>query len=217
MTSFQSSPHNLNIAGAVKRIVASAISHLDQLVLDCLFAELGWVHKVGSPKLLAPFLLFVIDINDNDLASAVLDRTLDDGQTNTARAEDGHIGALLDLGCDDCSAIASGDAATEQTCAVHGSIWGDRYDGDIGNYGVLGEGGGAHEVQQILTFALEAGGAVWHHTLALGGSNLAAEIGLARFAEFAFLAFWCAGKGQQEQKRVGLSQLTREQQHDRQA
>jgi hypothetical protein len=43
-------------------------------------------------------------------------------------------------------------------------------------------------VQQVLALALEARGSVWHNTLALGGSDLTTQVGLARFAEFALLA-----------------------------
>ena len=47
-------------------------------------------------------------------------------------------------------------------------------------------------MQEVLALALEARGAVWHHTLTLGGTNLAAEVGLARLAELALFAFGCA-------------------------
>lgn len=43
-------------------------------------------------------------------------------------------------------------------------------------------------MKQVLAFALKSRGSVGHHSLALRGSDLAAEIGLARFAELAFLA-----------------------------
>jgi hypothetical protein len=43
-------------------------------------------------------------------------------------------------------------------------------------------------VQEILALALEARGAVGHHTLALCGANGTAEVSLARLAELALLA-----------------------------
>lgn len=47
-------------------------------------------------------------------------------------------------------------------------------------------------MQQILSFAPESAGAVREDTLALCGSNLAAQISLSRLAELAFLAFGSA-------------------------
>lgn len=68
-------------------------------------------------------------------------------------------------------------------------------DGDIGDDGVLGEGGSAHEVKQILALALESRGAVGHQTLALGGSDLTAKVGLSGLTELALLAFGGAVEG----------------------
>ena len=53
-------------------------------------------------------------------------------------------------------------------------------------------------MQQILALALESRGTVRHDTLALSGPNLAAEVGLARYAELAFFAFRGAAASQQE-------------------
>ena len=49
-------------------------------------------------------------------------------------------------------------------------------------------------MQEVLAACLEARAAVWHDAFALGGADLAAEVGLAGFAEFAFAAFGCAGE-----------------------
>lgn len=46
-------------------------------------------------------------------------------------------------------------------------------------------------MKQVLALALEARSAVGHNALALGGADLAAEVGLARLAELALLALWC--------------------------
>jgi hypothetical protein len=62
-------------------------------------------------------------------------------------------------------------------------------DRDIGDDGVLGEGGSTHEVKQILALALESRGAVGHQTLTLCGSDLTAKVGLSGLAELALLAF----------------------------
>lgn len=46
------------------------------------------------------------------------------------------------------------------------------------------------KVQDVLTFALESGGSVRHHTLTLGGSHSTTEVGLSGFAELAFFALY---------------------------
>jgi hypothetical protein len=196
VASLERGAHDVDVACAVECVVAAAVGHLNELLLDALAAELGGVDKVGCTKLLGPLLLRVVDVYDNNLACLVLSRTLDDGQTNAAGTEDGDVGALLDTvlsGRDDGSSVTGGDSAAEQTCAVHGRLLGDGDDRDVCYDGVLRECGCAHEVEEVLALALEARGAVGHDALALGGSDLAAEVGLARFAELALFAFWCAG------------------------
>ena len=44
-------------------------------------------------------------------------------------------------------------------------------------------------MQEVFSFAAEARGAIRHDAFTLSGSNFAAEVGFARFAEFAFAAF----------------------------
>lgn len=43
-------------------------------------------------------------------------------------------------------------------------------------------------MEQVFSLAFESRGSVGHHSLALRGSNLATEVGLAGFAKLAFLA-----------------------------
>lgn len=186
-------PHDVHVAGAVERVVAAAVRHLNQPLLDALaLRQLHGVDEVGGAELLGPLLLGVVDIDDDDLARTVLHRTLDDGEADAAGAEDGDVGALLHTtlaGRDDGGAVARGDAAAQQAGAVHGRIGRDGHDRDVGHNRVLREGRGAHEVEQVLTLALEARGAIGHDTTALRGANLAAEVGLAAGAELAFTAF----------------------------
>ena len=193
----EGSAHDVDVARAVEGVVAPSIRHLDELLLDALGAQLAGVDEVGSAELLGPLLLGVVDVDDDDLAGLVLHRALDDGETDAARAEDGNVGALLHAalaGGDDGRAVPGCDAAAEQAGAVHGGLLGDGDDGDVRDDGVLGECGGAHEVEEVLALALEARGAVGHDALALGCADLAAQVGLARLAELALLAFWCTGR-----------------------
>lgn len=188
--------HDVDVASAVESVVAAAVGHLDELLLDALGAELGGVHKVGGAKFLGPLLLGVVDVDDDDAAGLVLDGALDDAEPDAAGTEDGHVGALLEstlAGGDDGGAVARGDAAAQQAGAVHGSLVGDGNDGDVGHDGVLREGRGAHEVEEVLALGLEARGAVGHDALALGGANLAAKVGLARLAELALATLGGAG------------------------
>lgn len=185
----QRSTHDINIACAVKGVVAATISHLNQLLLDGLALEVIGIDKVGGAKLARPLLLARVHIDYNDLARLVDDGTLYYGQTDAAGAENGNVGALLNVGSHTSSTVTSGDTAAKQTCAVHGGILLHSNNGDIGDNGVLREGRGTHEVQQVLALALEAGGAIGHLSLTLGGTNLAAEVGFAGLAELALLAF----------------------------
>lgn len=185
----KSSSHNVDVTCAVEGVVATTVGHLNQLVLNRLASELSRVDEVSSTELLAPGLLVGVDINDDDLTSLVGGSTLDDRETDATGTEDGDVGALLDVGSHSGSTVSGGDTAAEQAGSVHGGIVLNGNDGDVGDDGVLGEGRGTHEVEEILALAPESRGAVRHQTLALGGSDLAAKVGLARLAELALLAF----------------------------
>lgn len=61
-------------------------------------------------------------------------------------------------------------------------------------------------MQEILTPGAEARGAVGHDAFALGGADLAAQVRLAGFAEFAVAAFGRAVEGKIEKKDlIGFS------------
>jgi len=191
--------HDVDVTSAVKGVVTATVRHLNQLLLDRLTLEVSGVDKVSRAKLGTPLLFLVVDVDDNDLLGAVLDSSLDDGQTDTASAKDSDVGALLDTalaGGNDGRAISGGDTATEQAGAVHRGLVSNGDDGDVGHDGVLGESRSSHEVEEVFALALEARGSVWHDTLALGRTNLAAEVGLSRLAELALFTLWGAVQGQ---------------------
>lgn len=188
--------HDARVAGAVKRVVAAAVRHLDQLLDDGLVAELRGVDKVRGAELLRPLLLGRVDVDDDDHARLVHDGALDHRQAHAPGAEDGDVGALLDAALarrHTRRAVARSDAAPQQARPVHGRLGLHGHDGDVGEDRVLREGRSAHEVQKVLALALEARGAVGHEALALRRADLAAEVGLARLAELALLAFGGAG------------------------
>ena len=194
----ESTTHNVDVTGAVKGVIATTVGHLNELLLDGLtILQFLGVHKVGSAKLLGPFLLAVIHIDNDDLGGLVLDTALNDTQTDTSGTKDGDVGSLLNTtlaGRDDGSSVTGRDTASEQASAVHWCLFRDLDDRDVRNDGVLRKGRSAHEVQKVLALALEARSAVRHDTLALSGTNLAAEVGLAGFAELALAALRCAAQ-----------------------
>ena len=137
MAGLEGSAHNTDITSAVEGVVTASISHLNQVLLDGLSGELGGVNEVGSAELASPGLFTVVDIDGNDHTGLVLDRTLHNGQTDTADTEDSDVGALLDLGSYDSSTVTGGDTATEQTRSIGGDLRSDSDNRDIGNDGVL--------------------------------------------------------------------------------
>lgn len=192
MAGLEGSAHDTNVTSAVEGVITAAISHLNKVLLDGLSGELGGVNEVGSAELASPGLFTVVDIDGNNHTGLVLDGTLHNGQTDTADTEDSDVGALLDLGSHDSSTVTGGDTATEQTRSIGRDLRSNRDDRDIGNDGILCEGGGTHEVQEVLSAGLEAGGTIGHNTLTLGSTDLTTEVSLARLAELAFTAFGSA-------------------------
>ena len=189
MARLQRRPHDPDIPRAIKRIIAAAIRHLHQLLLNTRLAEFLRIHKIRRPKLLRPLLLPIIHIHNNDLPRPVLHRALDHAQPHTPGAEDSYVRVLLHIGRDNGCAVPRRDTAAQETGSVHGSLGRDGYDGDVGDYRVLTEGGSPHEVQQRLALAFEARGAVGHDAFALGSADSTAEVCFARAAEFAGAAF----------------------------
>ena len=185
----QGSTHHTHVAGAVEGVVTATIGHLDQLFLDGLAVELGGVDKVRGPELARPRLLAIVDIHGNDLGRLVLHRTLHHRQSHASSTENGNVRSLLNASGHHGRTVSGGDTTAQQTRAVGGDLGCHGDDGDVGHNGVLGEGRGTHEVQQVLAAGLEPRGTVGHHTLTLGGTDLPAEVGLAGLAELALTAF----------------------------
>lgn len=59
-------------------------------------------------------------------------------------------------------------------------------------------------MQEVMTFAAEARGAVGHDAFSLGSANFAAKVGLAGCAEFAFAAFG-GTENEKDKIKSGLS------------
>jgi len=198
----ESRTHDLDVAGAVKGVVASAIRHLGELVDNRLaLGELGRVDKVRRAKLARPLLLGRVHIHHDDLARLLRHRALDNAQPDTPRAKHGNVAALLHIGRDPRRAISRRDAASQQASAVHRRLGLHRHHADVAHDRVLAEGARAHEVQDVLAAGAEARRPVGHHALALGRADLAAQVRLARPAELALLAL---GRVQRHHVVAGL-------------
>jgi hypothetical protein len=190
MARLERGAHDADVAGAVERVVAPTVRHLNQHVDHALaLGQLGRVDKVGRAKFPRPRLLGRVDVHHNDPTRSLGDAALHHAQADAARAEDGHVAALLHLGRDARRAVARRDAAAEQAGPVHGRVLLHRHDRDVGHHRVLAESRGAHEVQDVLAAGAEARGPVGHDAAALRRADLAAQVGLARLAELALAAF----------------------------
>jgi len=191
VTSFQSSSHDTDITRRIKGVVATAIRHLNELLRYALPFQFHGIDKVGGAKLLGPGLLVGVDINSNDLGTITALAPLDDTQTYTADPKDGHIAALLDATMSRRNrrrSPAGGNATAQQTHPIHLGVLVNRHHTNVGDNGILTEGAGAHKMQQLFALALEAAGAVGHDAFALGGADLATQVGLAALAELALAA-----------------------------
>ena len=199
MTRLQRRAHDVHIAGTIEGIIAPAIRHINQPALDILpLLQLVGVHEIRGAEFLAPTFLLVVDVHHNNLLRSPRSSTLHHRQPDTPGAEHSDISPLLNAllpvsSRDSRSTVPSRNAAAEQTRAVHRRLIRDSDARDVGDDGVLGESGGAHEMQQVFALALEARRAVRHHAFALRGADFAAEVRFAGFAEFAFTAFGGAG------------------------
>lgn len=112
VASFQGSPHHAYVTCAIKRVIASSVSHLHQLLLNALSPQLGWVHEIRRPKLLTPRFFAVVHIYRYDLGSSVLHCALDNAQTNAPRSKNRYIRTGLHVrGHNGCS-VACGYAAS---------------------------------------------------------------------------------------------------------
>ena len=188
MGAFQRLAHGLHQADALEGIVRAAVGEIDEIghkvALDLLRVD-----EVGHAEALGARRLGGVDIDADDHVGAGKARALDDGEADAAEPEHHDIGARLDPGRVEHRAQARGDAAADQADLVERRVLADLRRGDLRHHRVVGEGRGAHIVEQPVAADGEAAGAVRHQALALGLADRDAEIGLAGEAEFAMAAF----------------------------
>jgi len=140
VASLEGGPHHADITCAVERVVTAAIGQVDQGLHNCLVLKLIRIDEVGSTELSSPCLLGRVDVHHYDPARLLYFGALDNGQADTAGAENGNVGPLLTISRDCGRAIACGDTASQQAGSVHGDFRLDGYDGYVGNNRVLREG-----------------------------------------------------------------------------
>ena len=131
----------------------------------------------------------IVGVDADDHVRANQLKPLNHVEADAAEAEDDGIRARLDLGRVDHGADAGRHAAADIADRVEGRVFPDLGKGDLGHDRVIGEGRGAHIVEDLLAAGGEPAGAVGHQTLALRDADFLAEIGLAGGAIFAFAAF----------------------------
>ncbi|MOA00527.1 hypothetical protein D3C78_1198970 [compost metagenome] len=188
MAALQRRAHHVHVADALEREVHAAIGQFDDDVLDGLVVVLG-VDAVGGAHGAGQHELVRVGVHGDDAAGLGLHRALDHRQADAAQAEHGDGIAFLDLGGVVHGAQAGGDATAQQADFFMRGGGVDLGQRDLVDDRVFAEGRAAHVVIERLAFVAEARGAVGHHTLALGGAHLLAQVGLAGQAELALAAF----------------------------
>lgn len=193
MSSFKRHPHNSDIARAIERVIVPTVRHLDELVSETHALDRIRIEEVGRAKPLGPRFLGIVEIHDRDPLRPVPHGALHHAQPNAPGAEDSHAGAFLDARGYYRSTVAGRDPASKQADAIERGVRINRYYGDVCDDGVLRQGAATHKMQQVLAAAGETRRAIGHHAFALRGTDFAAEVCFARFAELAFFAFRVAG------------------------
>jgi hypothetical protein len=122
-------------------------SHLDRVALAD-DVRLG-VDEVSDAE--APRLLFLrrIRVDADDARRADVLEGADDGETYAAEAKDSRRRPWLDLARVEDGSVARRHAAAEEADLLERRVLGDLGAVDLVDDGVLGEGGAAHEVQDL--------------------------------------------------------------------
>mmetsp|Transcript_47024 Transcript_47024/g.80923 ORF Transcript_47024/g.80923 Transcript_47024/m.80923 type:complete len:303 (+) Transcript_47024:123-1031(+) len=192
VAALEAGAHGLLQADALEGVVHAAGAlfhrHVHDHLLDGAVVVRG-VHADGGPELLRPGELARVDVHGDDLRGARGLGAHDHREAHAAQPEDGDLGPRLHLHRVHHGAVARGDPAPKQAHLLERGVVRHLGHGDLGHHRVLAEGGGAHEVVDRLALAGEAAAAIGHDSSTLGAPNDGAQIGLARSAELASLAF----------------------------
>ncbi len=188
VAAFQGSTHQLHVTDTFEGEVHATVGQVDNHFLDRAVVVFR-VDAVGGAQLTGDLELGRVDVDGDDARGLGLHRTDHCRQADAAEAEDGHGVTRLDLGGVEHGTDTGSHAAAQQADLFQRGFFLDLGHRDFRQHRVLGEGRGAHVVEQLLAFVGEARGAVRHQALALGSTDRLAQVGLARQAELALAAF----------------------------
>src|SRR5471030_114841 len=180
--------HQLDVADALEGKVDAAIGHVDDDFLDRT-VEVFRVHAIGCTQLLGDLEFGRVDVDGNDPRSLGFNRADHRRQTDAAEAENGDGITRFHLGSVEHRADVGGNTAVQHADFFQWRFFRNFSHGDFRQHGVLGEGRGAHVVENRLPLVGKARSAIRHQAFALSGANRLAEVGFARQAEFALAAF----------------------------
>src|SRR5262249_19602455 len=179
--------HQLDVADAFEGVVGApdlvraALGHVHEIGNEIL-ADLVRIDEMGHAEALAPFLPGIVEVDADDHAGADQPQALDHVEADAAEAEDDALRARLDLGGVDHRADAGSHAAADVADLVERRVLADFRHCDLRQHGEIRESRAAHVVVDLLAADGEAGAAVGHDALALGGADRGAQVGLARQA-----------------------------------
>src|ERR1700691_311360 len=177
MAALERLAHELRTAHALEAVVGTAAGELDQIGHQIALDFLG-VDEVREPELARQRFALVVQVDADDLVGTGHLGALNDIQADAAEAEHHHVRARFDLGGPDHRADAGRDAAADVEDLVERGILAHLRQRNLRHHGVVGECRATHVVQHRLTLVREAGGAIGHEPLALGGADLRTEVGL---------------------------------------
>ncbi|MNE24728.1 hypothetical protein D3C80_1180280 [compost metagenome] len=179
--------HGVDITDALERVVGSTVGELDDRVDDVF--DLLRVNEVGHSILTRHFLACRVDVDPDNLAGTDQLGTLDHVETDTAQAEDHHVGPRLDFGGEDHRTQTGRHAATDVADSIERRVFANFRQRDLRYYGVVRECRCAHVMQDRHAVERETAGCVWHQPATLCRTDRLTQVGLLRQAKLALTAF----------------------------
>mmetsp|Transcript_4649 Transcript_4649/g.11484 ORF Transcript_4649/g.11484 Transcript_4649/m.11484 type:complete len:507 (+) Transcript_4649:107-1627(+) len=176
--------HHIHVPRAVERVVHAPLGHAHDNLLDGSAAVVKGADAVSAPELPGDGELVLVEVDADDARRPRHLRRLHHGEAHRAKPKDRDAGPRLHLARVPHRAQAGGHPAAKETRLIQGHARVNFRRGNLGDDGVLGERGTAHEVEDGLAVQSgEARGAVGHHPGALGGADGRAQVRLGRGAE----------------------------------
>src|SRR5690606_28341205 len=189
MAGLQRLAHQVHIADTFKGVIGAAFGQAHQIRND-IALDFFRIDKMRHAEFSSQLFTSRVDVYTDDHIGAGHARTLHDVQADAAQAKHNHFIAGLDFGCVDYRADAGRYAAADIADLFERRILPDFGKCNFRHHRVIGKRRRAHIVKHILAVQFEPTGAVRHQALALGFTNGAAQIGLARQTENAIAALW---------------------------